>query len=87
MRGKGMGEGLRLAWIAGLVLTAGVASGAAAQKGAVTGVCRVGVIEGEVKAGESFARPVGDGLEVRLEALSWGSGWLLRVVPIKGGMP
>jgi len=87
MRGKGMGEGLRLAWIAGLVLTAGVASGAAAQKGAVTGVCRVGVIEGEVKAGESFARPIGDGLEVRLEALSWGSGWLLRVVPIKGGMP
>jgi hypothetical protein len=88
MRGKGMGEGLRLVWVAGLVLMASTASGAAPlnQKGVATGVCRVGVIEGEVKAGESFARPIGGGLEVRLEALSWGSGWLLRVLPVKGGI-
>ena len=85
MRGKGMGEGLRLVWVAGFVLMASVGSGAAAQKSVATGVCRVGVIEGEVKAGESFARPIGGGLEVRLEALSWGSGWLLRVLPVKGG--
>jgi hypothetical protein len=86
MRGKGMGEGLRVVRVVGLVLMASMASGAAAQKNVATGVCRVGVIEGEVKAGESFARPIGGGLEVRLEALSWGSGWLLRVLPVKTGM-
>lgn len=91
MRGKGMGEGL--VWVAGLVLMVGGVSGAVPQnqnqnqKGGATGACRVGVIEGEVKAGESFARPIGDGLEVQLGALSWGSGWLLRVVPVKGTMP
>jgi hypothetical protein len=83
MRGKGMGEGLRLVWVAGLVLMVSGVGVAAPVKGA----CRVGVIEGEVKAGESFARPIGNGLEVRLEALSWGSGWLLRVLPAKGLMP
>ena len=87
MRGKGMAEGLRLVWVAGMVLMVGGVSGAAPVKGGATGACRVGVIEGEVKAGESFARPIGDGLEVRLEALSWGSGWLLRVLPVKGAMP
>jgi len=45
------------------------------------GACQRAVVEGEVRAGESFARPIGGGLEVRLEALSWGSGWLLRVLP------
>jgi hypothetical protein len=83
MRGKGMGEGLKLVCVGGLIL---IAMGAAAQKGGATGVCRVGVIEGDVKAGESFVRPIGGGLEVRLESLSWGSGWLLRVLPVKGTM-
>jgi hypothetical protein len=41
-------------------------------------------MEGEVRAGESFVRPIGNGLEIRLEALSWGSGWVLRVVPVSG---
>ena len=92
MRGKGMAEGLRLVWVAGFVLMMGVVSGAAPQnrnqnqKSVSAGACRVGVIEGEVKAGESFARPIGGGLELRLEALSWGSGWLLRVSPVKGGI-
>ena len=79
-----MGEGLKLVWVAGLIL---IASGAVAQKGGASGACRVGVIEGDVKAGERFARPIGNGLEVRLEALSWGSGWLLRVLPVAGAMP
>ena len=85
MRGKGMGAGLKLVWVAGLILMASGASGAA-QKGGATGACRVGVIEGDVKAGESFVRPIGGGLEVRLESLSWGSGWLLRVLPVQGMM-
>ena len=49
------------------------------------GACRVAVVEGEVRAGESFERPIGQGLEVRLEALSWGSGWVLRVLPMAAG--
>ncbi len=44
------------------------------------------MLEGEVRVGESFERPIGGGLMVRLEALSWGSGWALRVLPL-GGMP
>ena len=52
-----------------------------------TGACQRAVVEGEVRAGESFARPIGGGLEVRLEALSWGSGWLLRVLPVAGPRP
>lgn len=51
---------------------------------AAPAVCRVAVVEGEVSAGKSFATPIGSGLEVRLEALNWGSGWLLRVVPVGG---
>jgi hypothetical protein len=81
-----MGESLKLVWVAGLILMASRVSSAAAQEGGLAGACRVGVIEGEVKAGESFARPIGGGLEVRLESLSWGSGWLLRVLPVKGAM-
>lgn len=84
MRGKRKGEGLKPVWIAGLILMVSGGSGAAAQKTGTSGVCRVGVIEGEVKARETFARPIGGGLEVRLESLSWGSGWLLRVLPENG---
>ncbi len=51
---------------------------------AAPAACRMGVVEGEVLAGKNFAVAVGSGLEVRLEALNWGSGWLLRVVPVGG---
>jgi hypothetical protein len=84
---KRAGHGWRAAYIGGVVLAVG--SGAmgrtsATAKTAGTGVCRRGVIEGEVRAGESFARPIGGGLMVQLEALSWGSGWALRVLPASG---
>jgi hypothetical protein len=49
-----------------------------------TSVCHSEVVEGEVRAGEDFVRPIGGGLEVRLEALPWGAGWLLRVLPVNG---
>jgi hypothetical protein len=39
----------------------------------------VGTLEGEVRAGESFVRPIGGGLEIMLEPLT--SGWILRVLP------
>jgi hypothetical protein len=51
-------------------------------KAAGANTCRNGILNGEVRAGESFARPIGGGLQVRLEALSWGSGWLLRILPV-----
>jgi hypothetical protein len=41
--------------------------------------CRVGIIEGQVRSGESFVRPIGNGLEIMLEPLA--SGWILRVLP------
>lgn len=41
--------------------------------------CRVGTLEGEVRAGESFVQPIGNGLEVILEPLA--SGWILRILP------
>ena len=47
--------------------------------------CTVGVVEGEVKAGESFVRPIGGGLELMLEALR--SGWIIRFLPAKGPRP
>jgi hypothetical protein len=77
-----------VACIAGAVLVMGSdavdRASAATGKAAVTGGCRLGVIEGEVRAGESFTRPIGGGLIVRLDALSWGSGWALRVLPASG---
>lgn len=51
------------------------------------GACQRGVLEGAVHAGEGYARPIGGGLEVRLEPLGWGSGWLLRVLPVRGPRP
>jgi hypothetical protein len=45
-------------------------------------VCRVAVIEGEVKAGEAFEGSIGGGLKIFLEPLA--SGWLLRVLPAQG---
>ena len=44
-----------------------------------TSKCGVGSLEGEVQAGGSFVRPIGNGLEVMLEPLA--SGWILRILP------
>lgn len=43
---------------------------------------RVAIIEGEVRAGQPFERPLGNGLKILLEPLA--SGWVLRVVPAQG---
>jgi hypothetical protein len=42
-------------------------------------------MEGEVRAGERWARPVGNGLQVMLEPLA--SGWVLRLLPAEGPRP
>jgi len=41
--------------------------------------CRTGTLVGEVRAGQSFRKSIGNGLEVMLEPLA--SGWILRVLP------
>jgi hypothetical protein len=45
-----------------------------------TASCRVEVIEGEVAAGQSFERAIGNGLQIKLEAIA--SGWIVRVLPV-----
>lgn len=62
------------ALLAALTSTAGIS-----QQPGKTPQCRVGVLEGQVRAGESFVRPIGGGLELMLEPLA--SGWILRVFP------
>jgi len=47
--------------------------------------CRVGILEGEISAGQSFTRPIGNGLEAMLEALP--SGWIIRVLPVNHPRP
>jgi hypothetical protein len=42
--------------------------------------CRAGTFEGEVRSGQFFTQPIGNGLEVMLEPLT--SGWILRVLPV-----
>jgi len=44
--------------------------------------CRAGVIEGELRAGEEFTRPIGNGLRIWFQPIA--SGWILRVVPVVG---
>jgi hypothetical protein len=68
---------MRASWSKGavwvvLLCRAGTGWGAPAS-------CRVGALEGEVRSGEAFVRPIGNGLEVILEPLA--SGWILRVLP------
>ncbi len=63
-------------------LALGLGLGWTIQAAAAPELCRRGVIEGEVKAGESFTHPLGNGLALRLEPLA--SGWILRVVPATG---
>ena len=45
-------------------------------------VHRIAVLEGEVSAGHSFERPIGNGLKVLLEPIA--SGWILRIIPATG---
>ncbi|WP_035349758.1 hypothetical protein [Edaphobacter aggregans] len=68
---------MRVSWVKGavwlvLLCGAGIGWGAPAS-------CRTGSLEGEVRGGELFVRPIGNGLEVMLEPLA--SGWILRVLP------
>src|SRR5580700_3176176 len=78
------GFGLRRRWGVYLacVLTLGsvVSECRAASRASKPGGCVRGVLEGEVRAGSSYVRPIGSGLEVMLEPLA--SGWILRVLPI-----
>jgi hypothetical protein len=68
-----------------LVLTALVGSGdlslssAATPKKFTAANCRRAVVEGDVKAGESFTKEFAKGFEFRLEAIP--SGWIVRVLP------
>jgi hypothetical protein len=87
---SGVRVGVRgFGWMVACFALVRVAVGAPAASSALSASsapspCRLAVVEGEVAAGNSIAIPIGGGLEVRLEALSWGSGWLLRVVPVGG---
>lgn len=63
-------------WVFVLGVEAGWAAGSSGGK-----TCVRGVLEGEVRAGEGFVRPIGNGLEVVLEPLA--SGWILRVLPVE----
>jgi hypothetical protein len=82
--GRRAGCGWRLVGVAGILTVWSSAANAAGATGMGQGACRLGVLEGEVRTGESFVRPIGGGLTVRMEALSWGSGWVLRVLPMSG---
>ncbi len=72
-------------WVAAVVwvVVRGVGVGWAAGSSGKT--CVRGVLEGQVRAGEGFVRPIGNGLEVMLEPLA--SGWILRVLPVGGLRP
>jgi len=72
---------MRSRWLATagwLTVFASSIAGSSQQPGKVA-PCRVGTLEGQVRAGESFVRPIGGGLEIMLEPLH--SGWILRVLP------
>jgi hypothetical protein len=69
-------------------LVVGLSPGTVRAAPVVTGKpsgCVRGVLEGEVRAGERYVRPVGNGLEVMLEPLA--SGWILRVLPVSEPRP
>jgi hypothetical protein len=48
-------------------------------------MCQSASFEGEVRAGESFARPLGNGMVFKLEAVR--AGWIVRVLPATGVRP
>jgi hypothetical protein len=63
-----------------ILLVTGAADATAPKK--PVAACRRAVIAGELNAGQSFTRPIGNGLEIYLQAIA--SGWILRVVPVSG---
>ena len=83
--------GVRREWLLGLILLlVGSVRGHGSQHkddmsgppSVSTGPCRVELIEGEVTAGKSFDRAIGNGLRIELEAIA--SGWILRILPVQG---
>lgn len=44
--------------------------------------CRLAVIQGELLAGQSFSKRLGNGLQVYFQPIH--SGWILRVIPLSG---
>ncbi len=64
---------------ASLVLLGLAASTSQAVSAGSTPLCRTESIEGEVQAGQSFSRPIGNGLLLILQPTQ--AGWILRVVP------
>jgi hypothetical protein len=81
-------EGLQRIFLIGGLAGMGLSSVAGWAAPVVVGKpsgCVRGVVEGEVRAGESYVRPIGNGLEVMLEPLA--SGWILRVLPVRGPRP
>lgn len=69
-------------------MLAAMFAGMALRMKAVTrgqGACLEEVFEGEVRAGQGFERPIGNGLEVTLEPRA--SGWVVRMFPAKGPRP
>jgi hypothetical protein len=87
MRGRGRVRRMLVVGI-GMSATAmvGVCSGET-HSPKVVGTCRRAFVEGSVNRGEEFVRPIGEGLKVSLEPLGWGSGWVLRVLPVSGPRP
>ena len=71
---------MRVRLLVAAVMVTGVAAGSSPKK--PVPACRRAVIVGELNAGQSYARPIGNGLEVYLQAIA--SGWILRVIPTSG---
>jgi hypothetical protein len=71
---------MRVSWMVSLVFLVGIPGWAVGP--VMAEQCSTVVLEGSVHAGESFVRPIGNGLEVMLEPLA--SGWILRVLPVAG---
>ena len=69
-----------------LPLLGGLAAGAtaAAQPPArsASPACRLATIEGQLEAGKTWRRPIGNGLAVWFEPIA--AGWILRVIPAAG---
>jgi len=72
---------VRVMGLAGLLgLVAGVGDALPPAKPA--GACRKAVILGELNAGQPYAKPIGNGLKIYMQAIA--SGWILRVLPVSG---
>jgi hypothetical protein len=65
-----------------LGMVAGVGDAAPPVKAA--GACKKAVILGDLNAGQAYAKPIGNGLQIYLQAIA--SGWILRVIPVSGSV-